>query len=155
MEDYSNVVIPTVTAVFCHIYIYIYIYIYRKGWLRHNLSHSVILNLVSEHSEWVGPVVSNEESVEIPEERHHRQQENVERGRSLNHQQSQKILGLEDTASSAFVNIDNWCLSIWGRWLDECGRGRQLQHQRWQRMQQKRAAVEEHYWGWREHGQHL
>jgi hypothetical protein len=59
------------------------------------------------HLEWVGPVVFNEESVEIPEERHHQQQEYVERGKSLNHQQSRKLLGLRDTVSSAFVNTNN------------------------------------------------
>jgi hypothetical protein len=61
----------------------------------------------------------------FPEERYHRQQEHVERDKSLSHQQSRKILGLGDTTSSTFGNIDNWCLLTWERWLGECRRGRQ------------------------------
>ena len=64
------------------------------------------------HLELVDPVVSNEERIEIPKKRHHRQQEYVERGRSLNHQQSRKLLGLRDMVSSTFANTNNWCLLI-------------------------------------------
>ena len=42
MQDYSNVVILTVNVMFCHLYVN------RKGWLRLNLNHSIILNLVSD-----------------------------------------------------------------------------------------------------------
>jgi hypothetical protein len=64
----------------------------------------------AEHLELIGLVVYNEERTDLLEERYHRQQEHVGWDKSLNHQQIRKLLGLGDTTSSAFANIDNWCL---------------------------------------------